>query len=405
MTNKVRTDLLYIVGEIIKKIYKGEPKMKDLKKLLNNVVMEFGKNELYKIPTIGWSEENMISRFGEYQYWKNHIIISNYLDTDEVSDRAVESVIYHEYMHQVYREHTEDFEECMNRFDGYDDYYEEVNTYFGKIESWIKEYNHNLSLRNDGQTVFCRLPFNSANFDSYFDGMTYYNHMIIGFLPEDISEKYCNHPIEQIIWTVNYEGVEYIVGWAKNVQLYPSIQVADLTKYDTGRYEYQYKFLQKNGKWLLPGSLLYGFGANEIPHSLAKEGICSGDEVRQDILFEIIDQINGYASDFTEIGFSDYAINDVPAIETENVDLLIGMAKEEFYSHRCVWIMNKVIQLEQNVDTYYWYGRALESMGLFDEALQAYVKALEFENDNEEVKVSIDIVKAAIGVIKNEFML
>lgn len=373
--------------------------MKDLNKLLKNLVREFGKNELYDIPTISWSEENMISRFGEYQYWKNHIIVSNYLDTEKLSDRTVEAIIYHEYMHQMYREHTAEFEAQMRKFDGYDGYYEEVNKYFNEITTLSKEYTHNLQLKSDKKTVFCRLLFDKENFESYLDGMMYYNHMMIGILPNDILEKYCMEPIEQVIWTVNYEGQEYIVGWAKNVQLYSKIKVANLEQYEMGRYEYQYKFLQKNGKWLLSCNSLMCLEAYEIPNSLKEQGICECKQLDKNIFVEIINMVNNYASDFTELGMNDDAIYDIPAINTKNVKLLMKMAEQELYSNRSVWIMNKTVEVEKSIETYYWRGRAMESIALFREALQEYRKAMEIEPDNEEIKYSINIMKAAIKAI------
>ena len=374
-------------------------KVKDLNKLLKNVVSEFGKNELYDIPTISWSEENMLSRFGEYQYWKNHIIISCYLNSDEVTDRAVESVIYHEYMHQVYREHTKEFESHMKRFAGYDDYYEEVNRYFNEISGWCKEYKHNLPLEADRRTVFCRLPFYKENFESYLDDVMYYNHMMIGVLPEDIAEKYCEEPIEQVIWTVNYEGQEYIAGWAKGVKLYSTIKVADLEQYEMGRYEYQYKYLQKNGKWLLSCNLLKCFDTYEIPDTLDKQGICESEDVDKNIYSEIINMINNYASDFTELGVNDDAMYDIPAINIDNIDVLMKMAEQELYSNRCVWIMNKAVEVEKSIETYYWRGRAMESVALFKEASLDYQRALGIEPSNEEIKYSTKIMEEAIKAI------
>lgn len=45
----------------------------DLSGMLKEIIDEYGKNEDYAIPTISWSKNNMLSRYGEYQYWHNHI--------------------------------------------------------------------------------------------------------------------------------------------------------------------------------------------------------------------------------------------------------------------------------------------------------------------------------------------
>ena len=56
----------------------------ELSQMLTEVIELYGKNDGYAIPTISWSKENMTSRYGEYQFWHNHIIISNLLNTDIV---------------------------------------------------------------------------------------------------------------------------------------------------------------------------------------------------------------------------------------------------------------------------------------------------------------------------------
>lgn len=73
---------------------------KNLQVLYEEVLEQYYKTDKYIIPTISWSNEYMLSRYGEYQLWKNHIIISKALNTDQVSDMAVKSVIYHELLHQ-----------------------------------------------------------------------------------------------------------------------------------------------------------------------------------------------------------------------------------------------------------------------------------------------------------------
>lgn len=52
----------------------------NLEQLLAEVVQEYGSHKGYVLPTIGWSKSNRIYSFGEYQYWTNHIIVSNLLD-------------------------------------------------------------------------------------------------------------------------------------------------------------------------------------------------------------------------------------------------------------------------------------------------------------------------------------
>ena len=43
---------------------------------------------------------------------------------------AIKSVIYHEYMHQIIKEHNAKFNAKMKLFDGYDKYLKEIEDYF-----------------------------------------------------------------------------------------------------------------------------------------------------------------------------------------------------------------------------------------------------------------------------------
>ena len=101
----------------------------DLQKMLTEIIATYGKNDGYAIPTIAWSKDNMLSRYGEFQFWHNHIIVSNMLNTDKVSEEAVKSVIFHEYTHQLYRNHNAKFKARMKLFPRYDQYTKELEVY------------------------------------------------------------------------------------------------------------------------------------------------------------------------------------------------------------------------------------------------------------------------------------
>ena len=129
----------------------------DLKKMLDEIVSTYGKNDGYMIPTISWSNENMLSRFGEYQFWNNHIIISNMLQTNKVSENAIKSVIFHEYTHQLYAEHCEAFDARMKLFKGYEMYKKELNEYFNTIEDRPNEQKPDIRLDAGQEMIFCVL--------------------------------------------------------------------------------------------------------------------------------------------------------------------------------------------------------------------------------------------------------
>ena len=110
-----------------------------LENLLSDIISTYGKNPGYHIPTISWSKENMLSRYGEFQYWNNHIIVSNLLNTELVSVEAIKSVIFHEYTHQLYRNHGGEFNARMELFPNYDRCNRELEDYFNGLDEFIGE--------------------------------------------------------------------------------------------------------------------------------------------------------------------------------------------------------------------------------------------------------------------------
>lgn len=100
----------------------------DLHEILNGVIEKYGKNEGYAIPEIAWSENNMLSSFGMYQFWNNRIVVSSLQEV-----QAVEK--------------------------------------------------HDLQLNENEELIFCYLPYDPQNHDSYWSHIGYIDHYNIGLLP------------------------------------------------------------------------------------------------------------------------------------------------------------------------------------------------------------------------------
>ena len=106
----------------------------DLNALLNQVLQEYYTEKRYYVPSISWSDDYMLSRYGEYQYCDNHIIISRLMNKAKVSEKAIKSVIYHELLHQHSVEHTMTFEKKLLLFPDYEKLQKELDSYFEEIE-------------------------------------------------------------------------------------------------------------------------------------------------------------------------------------------------------------------------------------------------------------------------------
>lgn len=372
----------------------------DLQGLLQDIISEYGKNEGYEIPTISWSKNNMLSRYGEFQYWHNHIIVSNMLNTDKVSENAIKSVIYHEYTHQCYRDHNAKFNARMKLFSGYDTCQKELEDYFNSIDNVPDAQKTDIILDASDEIVFCKFPYDPENMDSYWQHLLYFNHCLTGFLSGNVPEEYCRKPIKQVIWVVETFKIMYVVGWAKNVQLYPTIQKVNVRGSGVGTVEYQFKYIQDEGKVLLPCNVFECLFEGESPASLVKQGICKSSEIDGDILKEIVDIVNSYNGDYIDVGIMDSTLDAIPGIETDNVSELIKLANEADSRDRRFLIMNKAVSLEKSYRTYLHRGLAFFDCWIFDRALDDFSKALQYEKDDLEIMEKSEVEKYIIKAQK-----
>ena len=355
-----------------------------LSQMLTEVIELYGKNEGYAIPTISWSEENMTSRYGEYQFWHNHIIISNLLNTDKVSKKAVMSVVFHEYTHQLYKEHNKKFDARMRLFKGYRECQKELESYFDSITALPEARRTELLLNAEDEIFICKFPYDPADMDSYWRHLLYYNHYVTGNLSGDIPKDYCGKLIKQVIWVVESLKNMFVVGWCRDVQMYPTIQKADLKGCGMDIIEYQFKYRQKDGKFLLPCNVFEGLYDGESPESLVKKGICNAEEIEKSLVKEIVNLVNSYDVDYMDYGMVDAAMNAIPGIETGDVTKLIQMSKEADGRDRAFLIMNKAVDIEKSYRTYLHRGLAFQDAWIFDKALSDFEKALLCDEDADE---------------------
>lgn len=372
----------------------------DLKMMLLEIIAEYGKNEGYAIPTISWSKDNMLSRYGEFQFWHNHIIISNMLNTDKVSLGAIQSVIYHEYTHQLFKKHNAKFNARMKLFPRYNQYMKELEDYFNSIQDVPDAQKTDIVLDASEELVICRFPYDPENEDSYWQHLLYYNHFLTGFLAEDITEEYSRKPIKQVLWVVESFNIMYVVGWARNVQLFPTVQKVNVRGSGVGTIEYQFKYEQSDGKVILPCNVFECLFEGESPDTLIKHGICNANELDSNIVKEIVEIVNSYNGDYIDVGILDSTLDAVPSIETDDVSELIKAADEVDGRDRRFLIMNKAVGLEKSYRTYLHRGLAFLDCWVFDRAVLDFSRALQYEKDDTEPIEKSEVEKYIIKAQK-----
>lgn len=81
----------------------------NLEVLLDEVIEEYGENTGYYKPAISWSNFNRLASYEKYRYWENSVEINPFLNNKNISKDTLKSVIYNEYLHQIYSGHGKAF--------------------------------------------------------------------------------------------------------------------------------------------------------------------------------------------------------------------------------------------------------------------------------------------------------
>lgn len=360
--------------------------MIDLKKLLNEVIAEYGINEGYEVPEIVWSDEILLTRYGEYQFWTNKIIISKLLNNSKISLEAIKSVIYHEYTHQLYQFHDNSFYDKMKQFPGYEDYQNELETFFNEIQDFPKSMKNPLPLDKEKEIVFCLLPLDKENNEAYINRFTYCNHHLFVTTSKTIPDSFCNSTAEQVVWLVYSNKKMYAVGWGKKVDFFAKKQkLFANNQWISEAVSFNGCLLQKDIKLIPASNAFTVLDRKECPESLIKNGICHSMEIDKKIGDEIIDMINEYDCEYLEIGILDTALDCIPGIVKDNVDEILKIHNTKYYNSRDFLVGNKAVMLEKSYRTYVRRGLAFANTYVFDRAISDLNTALQYNVNSKEL--------------------
>ena len=348
----------------------------DLNRILNDIIHTYGKNEGYRIPDIAWSDENMVGRYGEYQYWDNKILVSRLLNTDKVSEKAVASVIYHEYKHQLSAEHTKAFEKTMRLFKGYDKANQELMGYIQELSDYPPAKTQDTKLDNIS-TLVLRMRYDKNDEDSYWKMLESFDHRITGSCDLDLPDEYEGR-FDQVIFTVDVNGYSFITGWARNVILHAKPRHIDMSKYEYGEMDYHFKYKRCDGQVLIPCGVVAMSTLDSMPKQYIQNGVCMLEELGRKDAKKIIETINLYDLDVHELGFDDNTINCEAALETTDVNALVELAHKADSPFRSLWILNKAVRLQPGYVTLLERAMAQEACGLLDNAVVDVALAMSY---------------------------
>lgn len=375
-----------------------------LERILDELIEKFGLNEGYPKPTISWSEENMLYRFGEYQYWKNHIYISRLLNSDNISETDLAYVIFHELTHQIVAEHNNLFYNRMNVLPKPENIEERLNQYLDICEL-LPAKKQQIQLSLNDSTMLCKLFHDKEDLTTYLNYNFYFEHCIVGNMTNGVPKGLTNNVIPQVIFIVEQENQYYAVGWAKNVKFCSNHQVIDYS--DLGIYDLEFDFVykQKDGVFVCPGNAISIGSKNEFSKRLSKDGYLDFSRIDNIISTEIIQIINNYDSELEIMGYSDEVISMCSPICIDD-NSLISVIKEEANPFRKVLLLNKLVFQSPSYSSYFARAEALSHIDLYDLAIEDYRIADTYLPDRrtkekKDIKGLIDANKEALKRFSN----
>lgn len=352
-----------------------------LERLLNELIEKYGNNKGYPTPTISWSENNMIDRYGEYNYHANHILVSRLLNTDTISDEYLSYIIFHELTHQIASEHNELFYSRMSVLNEPNDFEKVLRNHMDNCELLsVKKQPIQLGFE---ETLFVKVSFDKEDpFTCFNNIFSVGNNVVVNFM-RGVPKELSNKTICQIIFIVELEGNYYSIGWAKNVKICKQHRYIDYS--DIGIYDLEFDCVFKNNKkyFVCPNNAIYVGNKIEFDNSLSSKGYLFANKIDEQIFREIVYTINSYDREEELFGISEKAIKSLAPIDvsTEELESII---KNESSEYRKILLLNKLITIKPSYDSYIARAEAFTNMDYYDYAIDDCEKAKSYLSNNDE---------------------
>lgn len=354
----------------------------DLDAYLSLVLDNYYQDSRYIVPTISWSDEYMLSRFGEYQYCENHIYISRLLDTNAISKEAIMSVIYHELCHQDTLEHTKRFEDKMALFPRYVELMGELDNYFDNIEE-IPPLKVHRSISEDYEKIYFVLLPNDYD-EQYIQQFRYYNQSIF----TDVSVRGLpDHDNAFIVWTAKNDENTFIVGWSDSGTLYSKKQRFTHERFGGLNFSYRIKSKSELTHILLPSNCTCVIPNNLFPKGFLKNGFCRADNITEFFVTDVLTYIKGYSSDFNVIGLLDKAISSLAPLTETNASKLTALSRKQDSLYRSLWIANLAVKQKPCYETLFNRADALRYAGLLERSFEDFKLSMEIKPEANDPKI------------------
>lgn len=375
-----------------------------LERLLNELVEKYGVNQGYPVPTISWSEENMMSRYGEYQFWKNHIYVSRVLNSDKIADKDLQYIIFHELNHQISVEHGKLFQKRMKEFNIDSEVEMRLNNYLD--DCVLQPAKHQpIQFEKNKRTVVCQLNSTKKDVEKYINLTFYFDHYVLGVTHVNAEKIFCDKLIPQVIWVIKAENKYWIIGWAKDVHLYSMHEYVDYTDLDMGTLDFNFMYKRDNGVMVFPINALEIGTLEVFPKDFGKLGICGLDDLSKELSDYMFDSINSFEWDYVDCGIAENVL-DLQIPFDCSVEKLINLYQEQTSWMRKIWILNKICKLTPSYKWYVERAKAYAQGDVYDLAIDDLARALHYPMENLEKKEFDEITKLfSVYAIMHQFFI
>ena len=358
--------------------------MYSLDEILDEVREKYYKSKYLKRPTISWTKDFVTSYFGVYNFHDNHIFISRIFNTDKVSRKMVEAIVYHESLHQDYQKHNKAFENKMSRVPDYLKIEKKLNDFAAKTHNELN-YEKRCNNFTEGKERIIYIVLSSTQ---YVDAFIFRN----GSFVVDFEAEVNFNPNENdlYIFLVEYDKNYYIVGWCTSGILFKQKQIKNHRKFGDYNYKYQFKGKRENTFIIPELSCSYSIAEDLLPKELIKNK-CFEFDSRDDDIQPDIEYIECYCEGFEEKGYDIKAIDMFPTFENIPVDQVKKLNKTGYQK---INLLNAVYHKEPTIENL--KKRAVEKYKcwLLDSSLEDFIKA-----DNlapNDIDTAFDIIKISV---------
>lgn len=133
---------------------------------------------------------------------------------------TVKSVIYHEYLHQIYKEHDKNFKTKERLFPDFDKHNQLLNDYFSKYKKEFSGKAVEFRFDPTQETIFCIKK--AEKMEEFFLGISTFdfNH----FIKTGHRSKMDFNNNKNVIWLVEHETDYFVAGWSKDVTFTNSLR-------------------------------------------------------------------------------------------------------------------------------------------------------------------------------------